>query len=39
MAQQVRTIDKQRLSIHRAGCASDEQMIELDVALRLHLAL
>jgi DNA-binding PadR family transcriptional regulator len=32
-------VDKQRLSIHRAGCASDEQMIELDVALRLHLAL
>jgi mRNA interferase MazF len=39
MAQQVRTLDKQRLSTRRAGFASDEQLIELDGALKLHLAL
>ncbi len=39
MAQQVRTLDKQRLNSRRSGYASDEQLIALDVALRLHLAL
>ena len=39
MAQQVRTIDKQRLSNRPSGCASNEQVIALDAALKLHLAL
>ncbi len=39
MAQQVRTLDKQRLSNRRAGAASIEQLIALDTALKLHLAL
>jgi mRNA interferase MazF len=39
MAQQVRTVDKQRLSNRRAGSASNEQVIALDAALKLHLAL
>jgi mRNA interferase MazF len=39
MAQQVRTLDKQRLSNRRTGGASTEQMINLDAALKLHLAL
>lgn len=39
MAQHVRTVDKQHLNNRRSGHASDEQLIELDAALRLHLAL
>lgn len=39
MAQQVRTLDKQRLSHRRAGVASAEQVLALDAALKLHLAL
>ena len=39
MAQHVRTLDKQRLNNRRSGYASDEQLIALDAALRLHLAL
>jgi mRNA interferase MazF len=39
MAQQVRTLDKQRLSNRRAGTASSEHIIALDAALKLHLAL
>jgi mRNA interferase MazF len=39
MAQQVRTLDKQRLSNRRVGSASIEQLIALDAALRMHLAL
>jgi mRNA interferase MazF len=39
MAQQVRTLDKQRLSNRRSASASSDQMIALDAALKLHLAL
>lgn len=38
-AQQVRTISKQRLAASRAGVVPAAAMIELDAALRLHLAL
>ena len=39
MAQQVRTINKQRLSGARRGIVATELMREIDAALRLHLAL
>ena len=39
MAQQVRTLDKGRLGSHAAGKVSAGLMVQIDVALRLHLAL
>lgn len=39
MAQQVRTLDKGRLGLHAAGQVPAGLMAEIDVALRLHLAL
>ena len=39
MAQQIRTLDKQRLNARRAGRLSDALQPAVDAALRLHLAL
>lgn len=39
MAQQIRTIDKARLSMQRSGALQPRQLAALDDALRLHLAL
>ncbi len=39
MAQQIRTIDKARLSQQRSGSLKPKQLTALDEALRLHLGL
>lgn len=39
MAQQIRTIDKSRLSRQRSGHLKPKQLTALDEALRLHLGL
>ena len=39
MAQQVRTLDKSRLSAARAGHVQADLMLQIDAALRLHLGL
>ena len=39
MAQQVRTLDKGRLGLHAVGQVPARLMVEIDTALRLHLAL
>ena len=39
MAQQVRTLDKGRLGLHAAGQVPAGLMVQVDAALRLHLAL
>jgi mRNA interferase MazF len=39
MAQQIRTIDKSRLSHQRSGHLKPKQLTALDEALRLHLGL
>jgi mRNA interferase MazF len=39
MAQQIRTIDKARLSHQRSGSLKPKQLTALDEALRLHLGL
>ena len=39
MAQQVRTLDKGRLGLRAAGRVPAALMVEIDAALRLHLAL
>ena len=39
MAQQVRTLDKGRLGLHAAGQVPAGLMVQIDAALRLHLAL
>lgn len=39
MAQQVRTLDKTRLNARPAGALQPEDVLRLDAALRLHLAL
>ena len=39
MAQQIRTLDKARLANTRSGYLPSAQLIALDAALRLHLAL
>lgn len=39
MAQQVRTLDKARLNARAAGNVQGPDMLKLDAALRLHLAL
>jgi mRNA interferase MazF len=39
MAQQVRTLDKARLSTRMAGQVRPDEMNRLDAALRLHLGL
>jgi mRNA interferase MazF len=39
MAQQVRTLDKQRLSSRRSGLVPSKKMLDVDAALRLHLSL
>ena len=38
-AQQVRTISRERISGKRVGSLTDDQLGEVDAALRLHLAL
>ncbi len=39
LAQQIRTLDKSRLTARRAGSLKPADSVRLDVALRLHLAL
>jgi mRNA interferase MazF len=39
MAQQVRTIDKSRLSVKRSGQVNARKLLLIDAALRLHLSL
>ena len=39
MAQQVRTLDKGRLGLHVVGQVPARLIVEIDTALRLHLAL
>lgn len=39
MAQQVRTLDKARLSARRSGQITSMKMQDVDAALRLHLSL
>jgi mRNA interferase MazF len=39
MAQQVRTLDKLRLSTRRSGIVTANQLLRVDTALRLHLGL
>ncbi len=39
MAQQVRTLDKTRLAVRRAGVVPADALKQLDAALRLHLGL
>lgn len=39
MAQQVRTLDKGRLGSARRGHVTPDKMLQIDAALKLHLAL
>ena len=39
MAQQVRTLDKARLGSVRRGMVTADKLVQIDAALRLHLAL
>lgn len=39
MAQQVRTLDKGRLGSARRGQVAPDKMLQIDAALKLHLAL
>jgi mRNA interferase MazF len=39
MAQQIRTLDRQRLGARRSGLVDAQQMVTVDAALRLHLGL